>query len=88
MANKAYLPTSENTALSENRVVFPVKYATPKKLSEIFGMSSSTIYRQLKEYEDDDLGVKDLYISLSTTLKVINVEKFEDYLLKKNKKWM
>ncbi|MDW4085261.1 helix-turn-helix domain-containing protein [Staphylococcus saprophyticus] len=85
--NNIEIPTIQNTALQDSKIVFPVKYASPKKLSEIFGMSTSTVYRQLSEYENDNLGINDLYISLSATLKIINVERFEQYLMKKNKKW-
>lgn len=42
------LPTKQNTALEEKQIVFPVKYAKPKLICEIFNVSYSTFYRLLK----------------------------------------
>lgn len=81
-------PTKENTALDEKQIVFPVKYAKPKLLGDIFNVSYSTINRLLKDYDQDDLGVADLYYSISSTLILINVEKFDEYLAKRHKKWL
>ncbi|WP_204195198.1 helix-turn-helix domain-containing protein [Staphylococcus sp. GFQ9D221P] len=81
-------PTKENTAMDEKQIVFPVKYAKPKLLGDIFNVSYSTINRLLKDYDQDDLGITDLYYSISSTLIVINVEKFDEYLSKRHKKWL
>ena len=75
------LPTKQNTALEEKQIVFPVKYAKPKLICEIFNISYSTFYRLLKSYED-------MYIDISSTLTLVNVEQFEKYLKAKHKKYL
>ena len=81
-------PTKENTVMDEKQIVFPVKYAKPKLLGDIFNVSYSTINRLLKDYDQDDLGITDLYYSISSPLILINVEKFDEYLSKRHKKWL
>ncbi|RIM75497.1 helix-turn-helix domain-containing protein [Staphylococcus xylosus] len=81
-------PTEENTVMDEKQIVFPVKYAKPKLLGDIFNVSYSTINRLLKDYDQDNLGITDLYYSISSTLILINVEKFDEYLAKRHKKWL
>lgn len=82
------IPTKQNTALEEKQIVFPVKYVKPKLISEIFNISYSTFYRLLKSYEDDNLGIEDMYIDISSTLTLVNVEQFENYLKAKHKKYL
>ncbi|MCG1354836.1 helix-turn-helix domain-containing protein [Staphylococcus epidermidis] len=82
------LPTKQNTALEEKQIVFPVKYAKPKLICEIFNISYSTFYRLLKSYEDDNLSIEDMYIDISSTLTLVNVEQFEKYLKAKHKKYL
>ena len=82
------IPTKQNTAFEEKQIVFPVKYAKPKLISEIFNISYSTFYRLLKSYEDDNLGIEDMYIDISSTLTLVNVEQFENYLKAKHKKYL
>ena len=79
------LPTKQNTALEEKQIVFPVKYAKPKLICEIFNISYSTFYRLLKSYENDNLGIEDMYIDISSTLTLVNVEQFEEFLKRKHK---
>ena len=78
------LPTKQNTALEEKQIVFPVKYAKPKLICEIFNISYSTFYR----LEDDNLDIEDMYIDISSTLTLVNVEQFEKYLKAKHKKYL
>ncbi|MCZ2499415.1 helix-turn-helix domain-containing protein [Xylophilus sp. Kf1] len=73
------LPTKENTALDEKQIVFPVKYAKPKLLGELFNCSYSTIRRLLISYDEDNV---------SSTLTLVNVEKFEQFLQRKHKKYL
>ncbi|MBJ7884465.1 helix-turn-helix domain-containing protein [Staphylococcus warneri] len=82
------LPTMENTALAQEQIVFPIKYAKPKLLGEIFNCSYSTIRRLLISYDEDDLGIENLYMDISSTLTLVNVEKFEQFLQKKHKKYL
>lgn len=82
------LPTKQNTALEEKQIVFPVKYAKPKLLSELFNCSYSTIQRLLISYDEDNLGVESMYFDISSTLTLVNVEKFEEFLKRKHKKYL
>ncbi|AMG96664.1 hypothetical protein [Staphylococcus simulans] len=82
------LPTKENVALEPEQVVFKPLFARPKAISEMFGISSSTTRRIILEYEKDYKGVENMFYSLSSTLTVINIEKFEEYLSKRHKEWM
>lgn len=82
------LPTKENVALEPEQVVFRPLYAKPKAISEMFGISSSTTRRIILEYEADHKGIEDMFYSLSSTLTVINIEKFEEYLKKRHKEWL
>ena len=82
------LPTKENVALEPEQVVFKPLFARPKSISKMFGISSSTTRRIILEYEKDHKGVKNMFYSLSSTLTVINIEKFEEYLSKRHKEWM
>ncbi|WP_251517714.1 transposase family protein [Staphylococcus sp. Marseille-Q6910] len=82
------IPTKQNTAVEPEQVVFYPKFAQPKALGEVFGISTSTVRRYLKQWEDDNKGVQDLYFYLSPTLKVINIQKFEEYFKKCNKEWL
>lgn len=82
------LPTKQNTALEKEQVVFPVKYAKPKLLSELFNCSYSTIRRLLISYDEDNLGVENMYLDISSTLTLVNVEKFERFLQRKHKKYL
>lgn len=82
------LPTKENTALEKGQIVFPIKYAKPKLLGEIFNCSYSTIRRLLISYDGDNLGIDNLYVDISSTLTLVNVKKFEQFLQKKHKKYL
>lgn len=82
------LPTKQNTALEQEQIVFPVKYAKPKLLSQIFNCSYSTIRRLLISYDNDNLGIENLYMDISSTLTLVNVEKFEQFLQRKHKKYL
>ncbi|HCA7424835.1 TPA: helix-turn-helix domain-containing protein [Staphylococcus pseudintermedius] len=82
------LPTKENVAVEPEQVVFKPLFAKSKAISEIFGISSSTTRRIILEYEKDHKGVENMFYSLSSTLTVINIKKFEEYLSKRHKEWM
>ena len=42
----------------------------------------------LKEYDKDNKGVEDLYYSLSSTMTVISIDGFKEYLSKRHKGWL
>lgn len=81
-------PTKENTILEREQVIAHPIYCSPKTIGELFGFSRSTTSRLLNEYKENDRGVKDMYLSLSSTLVVIKIEKFERWLQLKNGEWL
>ncbi|UXS59944.1 helix-turn-helix domain-containing protein [Staphylococcus ureilyticus] len=80
--------TKQNTVLEPEQVVANPIYCAPKAIGELFGFSRSTTSRLLNEYKENDRGVKDMYLSLSSTLVVIKIEKFEQWLKLKNGEWL
>lgn len=80
--------TKQNTLLEPEQVVANPIYCAPKAIGELFGFSRSTTSRLLNEYKENDRGVKDMYLSLSSTLVVIKIEKFEQWLRLKNGEWL
>lgn len=82
------LPTKENVITEPKQVVVNPLFAKPNTLASIFGISYSSVNRILKEWEKDSKGVDDLYYSLSSTMTVISIPRFEEYMKKHHKKWM
>ncbi|KTW18440.1 helix-turn-helix domain-containing protein [Staphylococcus warneri] len=82
------LPTKENTITEPKQVVVKPMFAKPNTLASIFGISYSSVNRILKEWEKDSKGVDDLYYSLSSTMTVISISRFEEYMKKRHKSWM
>lgn len=82
------LPTQENVITEPKQVVVKPLFAKPTALSEIFGISYSSTRRILLEWEKDPKGIEDLYYSLSSTMTVISIPRFEEYLKRRNKKWL
>lgn len=81
-------PTKENTVLEQKQVLVKPMFAKPHALASIFGISYSSVNRILKEWEKDSKGVDDLYYSLSSTMTVISIARFEDYMKKRHKGWL
>ncbi|MCI2927468.1 helix-turn-helix domain-containing protein [Staphylococcus hominis] len=82
------LPTKENVVTEPTQVVVKPIMAKPNSIAKLFGISYSSVYRILKEYEKDDKGVEDLYYSLSSTMTVISIDGFKEYLSKRHKGWL
>ena len=82
------LPTKENVVTEPKQVVVKPIMAKPNAIAKLFGISYSSVYRILKEYEKDDKGVEDLYYSLSPTMTVISIDGFKEYLSKRHKGWL
>ncbi|MEJ7497253.1 pathogenicity island protein [Staphylococcus epidermidis] len=82
------LPTEENVITEPKQVVVNPLFAKPNTLASIFGISYSSVNRILKEWEKDSKGVDDLYYSLSSTMTVISISRFEEYMKKRHKSWM
>ncbi|UFA56956.1 helix-turn-helix domain-containing protein [Staphylococcus aureus] len=81
-------PTKENVVMEPNQVIVKPLFAKPNTLASIFGISYSSVNRILKEWEKDSKGVDDLYYSLSSTMIVISIPRFEEYMKARHKKWM
>ncbi|EFU84276.1 helix-turn-helix domain-containing protein [Staphylococcus lugdunensis] len=82
------VPTKENTITEPKQVVVNPLFAKPNVLASIFGISYSSVNRILKEWEKDHKGIDDLYYSLSSTMIVISITRFEEYMKQRHKKWM
>ncbi|WP_415425452.1 helix-turn-helix domain-containing protein [Staphylococcus borealis] len=82
------LPTKENVVTEPKQIVVKPIMAKPNAIAKMFGMSYSTVNRILKEYDKDDKGVKELYYSLSSTMTVISIDGFREYLSKRHKGWL
>ncbi|HDE7859252.1 TPA: winged helix-turn-helix domain-containing protein [Staphylococcus aureus] len=81
-------PLKENTVTEPKQVVVNPLFAKPNALAGIFGISYSSVNRILKEWEKDSKGVDDLYYSLSSTMIVVSIPRFEEYMKVRHKKWM
>ncbi|MDG0819877.1 helix-turn-helix domain-containing protein [Staphylococcus equorum] len=82
------IPTKQNVVEDESQVVFYPLYGKPLTIAKIFDVGKSTVYRWLRDYDEDDLGVKDLYLDLSANMTRIDIEKLREYLKLRNKKWL
>ena len=82
------IPSEENVITEPKQVVVNPLFAKPSALSEIFGISYSSTRRILIEWEKDHKGIDDLYYSLSSTMTVISIPRFEEYMKKRHKDWM
>lgn len=82
------VPTKENTITEPKQVVVNPLFAKPNALASIFGISYSSTKRILKEWEKDPKGIDNLYYSLSSTMTVISIPRFEEYMKTRHKKWM
>ncbi|EJE04510.1 helix-turn-helix domain-containing protein [Staphylococcus epidermidis] len=86
--NLQNLPTKENVVTEPNQIVVKPMFAKPNTLASIFGISYSSVNRILKEWEKDHKGIDDLYYSLSSTMTVISIPRFEEYMKKRHKGWL
>ncbi|HDE8044117.1 TPA: helix-turn-helix domain-containing protein [Staphylococcus aureus] len=82
------VPAKENIITEPKQVVVNPLFAKPNALASIFGISYSSVNRILKEWEKDHKGIDDLYYSLSSTMIVISIPRFEEYMKARHKKWM
>lgn len=80
-------PNEMNTLTGGEKFVEQL-YAKPNQLHKLFGIGRSTVYKLLKDYNEDNKGVKELYVSLSATLTLVDIQKFKQYLNRRHKEWM
>ncbi|MCP8714461.1 helix-turn-helix domain-containing protein [Staphylococcus arlettae] len=79
-------PNKANTVTESEQVRFKPLYARPKKLGEIIGISFSTVRRVLLEYEEDvDTEIEGLFVYVTETLRVVDIQKFIAYLKEREK---
>ncbi|WP_436951503.1 helix-turn-helix domain-containing protein [Staphylococcus xylosus] len=79
-------PNKANTVIESEQVAFKPLYARPKKLGEIIGISFSTVRRVLLEYEEDvDTEIEGLFVYVTGTLRVVDIQKFIAYLKEREK---
>ncbi len=88
MTNVKTIPTKENTVINGEQIIFKPQYAKAPLLAKMFGMSRFTVDRILKRWEKEPNGIDEMYISVSETLKLVDIEQFRGYLKTLNKKWM
>ena len=88
MKNVTQIPTKTNTVTDPTQIVVHPLYAKIAALPALFGISKSSIYRILREYDEEPNGISDLYVSLSATLTIVDIKKFQAYLNTRHRKWM
>ena len=64
-------PNKANTVTENEQITFKPLFARPKALSEVMGISFSTVRRVLLEYEaDTDTNVEDLFIYVLSLIHI------------------
>ena len=79
--------TPHNTVMEESQVVYNPVYCQVPAAAKLFNVSKSTIYKWLRQYDEDSKGVEWLYVDYSSTLTLINIEKLEQFLKQFHKKY-
>ncbi|WP_239761094.1 helix-turn-helix domain-containing protein [Mammaliicoccus sp. N-M51] len=88
MKNVTEIPTKQNVVMNDEQIKVSPIYAKIATLPKLIGVSKSTIYRVLKEYDQNSNGIENMYVSLSSTLTIVDIEKFKAYLNTRHKKWL
>lgn len=76
-----------NTVMEESQIVFQPVYCQVPAAAKLFNVSKSTVYKWLRQYDDNNNGVEGLYVDYSSTLTLINIEKLEQFLQTFHKKY-
>ena len=87
MSEIQQIPTKNNVVTDPEQIKIQPIYAKISTLPKLIGVSKSTIYRVLKEYDEEPNGIEGLYVSLSSTLTIVDIKKFKEYLNTRHKKW-
>lgn len=88
MKNVTEIPTKTNTVTDPKQIKIEPIYCKISALPKLIGISKSSIYRILREYDEEPNGIDDLYVSLSATLTIVDIKKFKAYLKTRHRKWM
>ncbi|GGA98734.1 helix-turn-helix domain-containing protein [Macrococcus hajekii] len=88
MSNLAIMPTPQNTVMDEREVkAIEPRFAKVATLAKIYNVSKTTVYRWLKEAEQSQEWPK-LFIEVTSSLTLVNLEEFERYLYTKHRKYL
>ncbi|OOV36875.1 helix-turn-helix domain-containing protein [Mammaliicoccus sciuri] len=88
MKDVTELPTKQNTVTDPTQIVVLPIYAKISTLPKLIGISKSSIYRILREYDEESNGIENMYVSLSATLTIVDIKKFQAYLNTRHKTWL
>lgn len=88
MKNVTEIPTKSNVVTDPEQIKVEPIYCKIAALPKLIGISKSSIYRILREYDEEPNGIDDLYVSLSATLTIVDIKKFKAYLKTRHRKWM
>ena len=88
MKDVTEIPTKQNTVTDPTQVVVNPIYAKIATLPKLVGISKSSIYRILREYDEEPNGIENMYVSLSATLTIVDIKKFKAYLNTRHRRWM
>lgn len=88
MSDVKQIPTKTNTVTDPNQIVVSPLYCKVSALPKLIGISKSSIYRILKEYDEEQNGIGNMYVSLSATLTIVDIKKFQAYLNTRHKTWL
>lgn len=80
------MPTKQNTVLEKIQIQdIKPRFAKVSTLTKMYDVSKSSIYRWLNEAEQSGEWPK-LFVEVSSTLSLVNLEEFERLLYSKHKK--
>lgn len=88
MKDVTEFPTKSNVVTAPEQIRVEPIYCKISALPKLIGVSKSTIYRVLKEYDENTNDIENLYVSLSATLTIVDIKKFKAYLNTRHRKWM
>ena len=88
MSEVTEIPTKTNTVTDPTQIVVSPLYCKVSALPKLIGISKSSIYRILKEYDEEQNGIENMYVSLSATLTIVDIKKFQAYLNTRHKTWL
>jgi len=80
-------PDIENSYMSPKEIYMKNKrFAKISTISHIYDVSKSTVYRWLENLDEQQF--PGVYVELSSSLKLINLDEFDKYLYSMHKKYL
>ncbi|RAI82535.1 helix-turn-helix domain-containing protein [Macrococcoides goetzii] len=84
---KIEVPTKEKTIMDPKEIAMKDKrFAKVNTLATLYDVSYSTVYRWLNNL--DETKFPRVYVELSSSLRLINLEEFDKYLYSMHKKYL